>query len=1113
MNMDRFLVRIILSAGAVVVLAATPAVSWTAEMDSRAGIVLSRDPGNRPLLSYGEFLGRQGLTTPFETRIVAEEKGRSGTVIVVVNSTLYPSISASVDQYLIDLLASGYSVSVQTVSGGTPASLRSYLQGQAQGLVGVLLIGDLPIPWFEIDYDFDGSDPDQLDDEYAAYPCDLFYMDLDGNWEDQRTTAPFQAGVYDVHTAGSGDQAPEIWVSRLTTSPLTYGGATQAGLTNNYFTKNHRFREALLRPMDRALIYVDDDWEPWSAEIDGFIGASYPNRACIDDSYTTCRADYRDTRLRQSYEWMHVMLHSSWWEHYFKVGGAWEMIGGNYATVTAQDIQAIDPIGAFYNFYACSGARYVESNYLVGWYVFCQNYGLGAVGTTKTGGMWDYGPFYSPIGAGYTLGGAFRDWLSSETPYDSLDVKWFYGMTILGDGALATRPRATVDPVPNDPAAPVTASIVLDFDRPMNASTFNQLSFAAYGIQSGHRSGTYTYDAVGNRLIFDPSDEFQYGEAVDVVLSRKIRSAENVAPMGRAWSYTTGVGNPTTGSFATWNSTAVTDNLYDVICSDFNRDGFADLATAADRISDGRLAILTNDRNGNYSVATYNGPDGLYFLACGDFDGDYDTDIVTSNTLNTYSQGISIYRNNGDGTFTSATNLSSYSYPNNVHVGDIDLDGDLDLVAMANPNSNQHYLQTYVNNGTGTFTSNAQYFVRNACGLSIQAMGDLDGDGDLDLIGHRVGDYSAADDSLVVYFNLGDGQFTTPVVTRPLPDGPCRLGLGDFDRDGDLDAAITSSWTNYLTILHNDGVGAFTQIEQINIGGTNSFDICCGDWDGDGDLDLAQGISYPTGAMYVIKNDGDGTFSGGVSTSLYSPRGVTCGDFDRDRDIDLAAVSGGATSTLRNAGGADVRPPRRVLDLRGSRDMAETITLYWTAPGDDGSLGRASQYAMRYSTVAVPSDTSSWWNAATAVAGLPSPSPAGVTDRVDVGGLAIGQSYYFLLRAADEVPNWSPFSNVWREDVGSDVDAIRATTALDCWAKPNPLRGQTVVGFSIPARGRACLTIHDLAGRRVATLHEGDTEAGRHTSLWRPGRIASGVYFLRLEASGLTRTRQITLLR
>lgn len=94
-----------------------------------------------------------------------------------------------------------------------------------------------------------------------------------------------------------------------------------------------------------------------------------------------------------------------------------------------------------------------------------------------------------------------------------------------------------------------------------------------------------------------------------------------------------------------------------------------------------------------------------------------------------------------------------------------------------------------------------------------------------------------------------------------------------------------------------------------------------------------------------------------------------------------------------------------------SRDS--TATLAWSAPGDDGTSGRATRYEMRYRNVAIAGvDTASWWNAATMVAGMPSPSVAGAADSVSVRGLSPGQTWYFILRTADEVPNWSNFSNV-----------------------------------------------------------------------------------------------------
>ena len=94
-----------------------------------------------------------------------------------------------------------------------------------------------------------------------------------------------------------------------------------------------------------------------------------------------------------------------------------------------------------------------------------------------------------------------------------------------------------------------------------------------------------------------------------------------------------------------------------------------------------------------------------------------------------------------------------------------------------------------------------------------------------------------------------------------------------------------------------------------------------------------------------------------------------------------------------------------------SRDS--TATLAWNAPGDDDVSGRATRYEMRYRNVAIAGvDTTSWWNAATVVAGMPSPSVAGATDSVSVRGLSPAQTWYFILRTADEVPNWSNFSNV-----------------------------------------------------------------------------------------------------
>lgn len=90
-----------------------------------------------------------------------------------------------------------------------------------------------------------------------------------------------------------------------------------------------------------------------------------------------------------------------------------------------------------------------------------------------------------------------------------------------------------------------------------------------------------------------------------------------------------------------------------------------------------------------------------------------------------------------------------------------------------------------------------------------------------------------------------------------------------------------------------------------------------------------------------------------------------------------------------------------------------SLTLDWTAPGDDGMSGRASAYDLRYLSVAIAgTDTLGWWNLATQVTGEPVPGVATATDSYTVTGLSQGTTYHFIIRALDEVPNISGFSNV-----------------------------------------------------------------------------------------------------
>jgi len=105
----------------------------------------------------------------------------------------------------------------------------------------------------------------------------------------------------------------------------------------------------------------------------------------------------------------------------------------------------------------------------------------------------------------------------------------------------------------------------------------------------------------------------------------------------------------------------------------------------------------------------------------------------------------------------------------------------------------------------------------------------------------------------------------------------------------------------------------------------------------------------------------------------------------------------------------DITPPTAITDLATSNPMPDSITLTWTAPGDDGDVGTASEYDIRYYTSPIDEGN---WDDATEVIGEPPPKSAGSEESFVVTGLSPGITYYFAIKTADEVPNWSDLSNV-----------------------------------------------------------------------------------------------------
>jgi len=99
-----------------------------------------------------------------------------------------------------------------------------------------------------------------------------------------------------------------------------------------------------------------------------------------------------------------------------------------------------------------------------------------------------------------------------------------------------------------------------------------------------------------------------------------------------------------------------------------------------------------------------------------------------------------------------------------------------------------------------------------------------------------------------------------------------------------------------------------------------------------------------------------------------------------------------------------------------------SITLTWTTPGDDSLTGTAAQFDIRYSESPI---TLANFTSATKWSGAPAPAASGSSQTTTVTGLSPSTTYYFAMKTADEVPNWSGLSNVISKVTTAAPDVIR----------------------------------------------------------------------------------------
>lgn len=408
-----------------------------------------------------------------------------------------------------------------------------------------------------------------------------------------------------------------------------------------------------------------------------------------------------------------------------------------------------------------------------------------------------------------------------------------------------------------------------------------------------------------------------------------------------------------------WGGTPEDVAVWEAAAADVNKDGKLDFVMT----SYGRLLTAIGYGDGTFRLV-----DSGYVPACGqqytvntdfrigDVNRDGNPDVVESVHTATVSGGSCLYvmLGAGDGKFNLSSFKSGLSANGAVSLQDFNQDGTIDI---ANGQG------IFWNDGSGTL-ENYQVLC-SSCVKSVSA--DINSDGLPDL----VYDYK------FIRFNLGNGKFSRPIA-----------------------------WE--LNWLMNGTIGK----------------PVISDFNGDNVPDLAVGVGNTyndQGKVFVYSGYGDGRFVPDPITMFvgnnYSQLDtLSVADFNNDTRDDIVTALHFNTQyqtpelafLYNNTLIPDMTPPAASV-ITVSPDTDGGAKVSWTAPGDDGNTGKAARYELRFAQTPILDNAG--FAAAGAVAGVPVPKTAGVGESVVVSGLTGGVTYYFALKAYDEIGNASSLSN------------------------------------------------------------------------------------------------------